>query len=126
MPYIYRWGAWRRWLPLWARRTVHARPIVMFLQRGRRGWSDEDLWGFDHHLAEVIASGLRALADRTHGWPQGEDFPEFEDFQRFLRGIADDLDAWRAEEFSTRSDEYYRAAQQALHRLADHWGSYWD
>lgn len=126
MPYIYRWGAWRRWLPIWLRRTAHARPVVLFIQRGRRGWHDEDLWEFDHHLAKVIATGFRALADRTHGWPQGEAFPEFEDYQRFLRQIADDLDAWRTDDFSIMADDNYRAAQAALHRLADHWGTYWD
>lgn len=126
MPYIYRWRAWRRWLPMWLRRTVYARPVHMFIQRGRRGWSDEDLWGFDHYLAKVIATGFEALADRTHGWPQGDDFPEFEDFQRFLRQIAADLDAWRTDDFSVRSDTNHVEAVKALHRLAEHWGTYWD
>lgn len=124
MPYIYRWGAWRRWLPIWVRRTAHARPVRLFIQRGRRGWSDEDLWSFDIYLAKVMADGFRALADRTHGWPSGQ-FDTFEDYQKFLRKTADVLAYWASPDgFAER--EAFEAAQQAMREVAEYWGTFWD
>src|SRR5258708_7263452 len=38
-------------------------------QRWRRGWSDEDVWGFDTYLASVLAGGLKRLAGHHHGVP---------------------------------------------------------
>lgn len=124
MPYCYRWRAWRRWLPIWSRRTLCARPVLLFWQRGRRGWSDEDLWSFDVYLAKTMASGFRALADRTHGWPSDQ-FDTFEDYQQFLRRIADTLEHWTTVDgFCDRAA--FEAAQQAMREVAEHWGTYWD
>ena len=43
--------------------------IMYFIQRGKRGYSDRDIWGFDHYLAEVIPKGVRHLAKIHHGCP---------------------------------------------------------
>lgn len=126
MPYCYKWSAWRQWLPTWIRRTVHMRKARMFIQRGRRGWSDEDLWQFDHHIGQVIAGGLRQLAATTHGYPQGEEFPEFEVWQAYLTGIADDLDAWTKDPLELHNTEAFERSRAAIRRLAEHYGSYWD
>lgn len=45
------------------------RRVRWFWQRGRRGYSDRDLWSFDHYLSRVIAGGMRQLADGAHGTP---------------------------------------------------------
>lgn len=47
----------------------HLRKIKWFIQRGRRGWSDKDLWGFDSYLTKVISGGLRQLAVISCGCP---------------------------------------------------------
>lgn len=43
--------------------------IKWFIQRGRRGYSDQDLWSFDSYLSEVISSALLDLRDKAHGYP---------------------------------------------------------
>lgn len=127
MPYLYRWRAWRLWGPVWLRRTLRVRGIRAFVQRGRRGWADEDLWQFDHHLGRVISGGLRQMAATTAGWPAGEpEFDSFEDWQRFLVGIADDLDAWVADDSDFMDRGAFERARAAMRRLADQYGSYWD
>lgn len=40
-----------------------------FIQRGRRGYADCDLWSFDTYLADVISKGVIHLRDTTHGYP---------------------------------------------------------
>jgi len=49
--------------------TTIKRSARKFIQRGNRGWSDEDAWSFDHYLAKVIIGGLTQLRDNNHGYP---------------------------------------------------------
>lgn len=35
--------------------------IKWFIQRGKRGWSDSDVWSFDDYLSRVICQGIRKL-----------------------------------------------------------------
>jgi hypothetical protein len=39
------------------------RKIKHFIQRGKRGWSDEDTWDFDSYLCTMIPGALRKLKD---------------------------------------------------------------
>lgn len=41
--------------------------IKWFIQRGKRGYSDRDLWSFDLYLAKIINRGAWQLADEIHG-----------------------------------------------------------
>ncbi len=43
--------------------------VRWFIQRGRRGYADYDIWVFDHYLAKVIAGGVRQLITEMHGHP---------------------------------------------------------
>ena len=45
------------------------RMIRRFLQRGRRGYSDEDLWDLQHYLSCILADALPRLADTGRGYP---------------------------------------------------------
>lgn len=45
------------------------REVKYFFQRGIRGWSDRDIWGFDYFLAGVILNGLVQLRATKHGYP---------------------------------------------------------
>ena len=44
---------------------------IAFFQRGKRGFADKDVWGFDYYLAEVIAGGLKLLRENHGGHPLG-------------------------------------------------------
>lgn len=40
-----------------------------FIQRGKNGYADCDVWGFDNYLSEVIVNGLKDLKSQVHGVP---------------------------------------------------------
>lgn len=42
--------------------------IKHFIQRGRRGFSDEDVWDFGSYLAEIVPPAVRQLK-KGHGCP---------------------------------------------------------
>ena len=62
---------WLRWLIYNAKDVPMDtyRAIKWFIQRGKRGYSDCDVWGFDRHLTEVIIRGLMDLKQQAHGCP---------------------------------------------------------
>ena len=43
--------------------------IKFFIQRGRRGWSDRDVWSLDNYFADVISQGVDHLRKNCHGYP---------------------------------------------------------
>lgn len=47
------------------------REIKWFIQRGKRGYSDRDVWGFYDYLTKVIVGGLKDLKKQVHGSPSG-------------------------------------------------------
>ena len=62
---------WFRWLiynfPDLPKDTY--RNIKWFIQRGKRGYADCDIWGFDDYLSEIIANGIKSLKNQVHGVP---------------------------------------------------------
>jgi hypothetical protein len=44
--------------------------IKYFIQRGRRGWSDEDAWDIDHYLARIIPPMVRRIGKDGMGCPE--------------------------------------------------------
>lgn len=45
------------------------RGIKWFIQRGRRGYSDRDLWGFSSYLSEMLVQALTQLNETKMGYP---------------------------------------------------------
>ena len=43
--------------------------IKYFIQRGKRGYSDRDLWDFDSYLSEILPPALRKLSKQAYGCP---------------------------------------------------------
>ena len=43
--------------------------IKWFIQRGKRGYSDRDVWGFHYYLADVIFNGIKDFKKQVHGVP---------------------------------------------------------
>lgn len=42
-----------------------------FIQRGMRGYSDYDVWGWCHHHSRMMVGVLKQLRQTTHGYPLG-------------------------------------------------------
>lgn len=58
------WAVWAR-VPFtireWIKPSTWYYEARYFIQRGRRGWSDRDVWSLDHYLAKVIAGSVAHL-----------------------------------------------------------------
>jgi hypothetical protein len=97
------------------------------LQRGQRGWSDNDLVRFDHYLASVISSGVRELCERTKGGPEELTVDQW---RAVLTTIAEGFEA--REELSSNPDldeettaALARSASRGWSLLRTHFDSLW-
>lgn len=104
-----------------------------FWQRGKRGYSDRDLWSFDTYLSNVIRDGVRSLNEIKHGWP-GEPLT-FEDWGAILEEISDGMQAhldimnlnydWKNDR--DNAEAALRARRDlSLDHLKTWWGNLWD
>jgi hypothetical protein len=73
--------------------------VKYFIQRGIRGWSDRDVWGFDYYLSDVILGGLKKLKKDKHGCP-------------CLEGFGTDSP-------NDQTDEQFKAMQKEWNRILD-------
>ncbi len=107
------------------------RKIKKFIQRGKRGWSDEDTWDFDSYLSEVISSGCKHLADITISYPTGMGFRKW---KRILNKISKDIVApiefdnsvSNMGNYNQQSKEAYKKQSEALKLLVKHFNDLWD
>lgn len=90
-------------------------------QRAQRGWSDRDVWSFDHYLAGVIAGGLDQLRS-GHSYPC--DLTE-EEWADYLDDTAGALRRYHNDDLMN-DETTHQEAVAALHRLADRFGDLWD
>lgn len=71
------------------------REVRWFIQRGRRGWSDRDMWSMDEYVARVNVEMLARLREIAHGYPsnlsRGDNEPYLtdEDRERIGASIAE-------------------------------------
>ena len=103
--------------------------IKWFYQRGRRGYSDCDLWGFDSFLSEIIAKGCRQLSKEKHGYPYGlteEEWNEalnriafgFEEYDKMM-DHSEGYDKISKEEFNKKLDELFLLLRKYFINLWD-------
>lgn len=78
-------------------------------ERTKYGVSTVDTWGFDSYLLAVLTNGLQKLAAELHGWPAGEEWPTFEDWQEAIQQASDDA-YWCLVTFEELETEAFSAA----------------
>jgi len=61
------------------------RAIRRFWERGRKGFTLEDMWSFDNWLSQTITRGLKEFRANVHGYPS-----EAVTFERWLE-ILDEM-----------------------------------
>lgn len=105
---------WRGWPGI--------RPTRKFIQRGKRGWSDEDVWSFDFYINRVAGEGLRELAKNTHGYPA--DFKDMKEWQEYLNRISAEMLGWSDDTFADKAS--FDRAQGAWFSWAILFGGFWD
>lgn len=64
-------GIWWSIKRVWDWPGKKCREITWFIQRGKRGWADCDVWDFDYYLCDVIIGGITKLRDTGTGLPEG-------------------------------------------------------
>ena len=47
------------------------RKVKWFIERGKNGFAENDVWGFDQYLAKVIFGGMKQLQKNMQGAPTG-------------------------------------------------------
>lgn len=86
------------------------REIKYFIQRGRRGYSDRDTWGFDHYLAEIISGGTKHLSKHLSGYPSSpfskEKYPfnSTKEWKAFLLKISKGFKNYNKEDWGSNKD----------------------
>lgn len=89
-------------------------------QRAEYGFSEEDTFSFDYHLARVIAGGVGRIAERGHGYP--EEMTE-EEWRAILEEIVLGFRLYaQRKPFNDVPPEFDRA----FDLLREWWGHLWD
>ena len=99
------------------------REIRSFLQRGYRGYADNDIWGLDEYLSRVISETTEYLAKNTSSYPDGMTFGNW---KKILRQISKDIqvkDYYKTEKEQLQS---YAKRQEALKLFVKYFNYLWD
>lgn len=101
--------------------------VINVLQRARYGFGYQDLWSYDTYLAKQISKATEDLAEIAHGYPnEFQGAGDLEAWQAWLLQVSRDLDDYADWEKSRASNENYDRGVDAMHRIADKFGSLWD
>lgn len=104
-------------------------------QRLTRSWDDTATWSLDHHLTLTLGNQLKHLAETTHGWPQSETYPQFEDWQKALHkngnylityANKDDIIFTETSYNQQAEEKIIKNAQKALRWVATNLPALWD
>jgi hypothetical protein len=97
-----------------------------FIQRGRRGFSDSDLWSLDSYLAGLLARALPELAKFNNGCPAQlcEDGNVSEGFAQWHAILTEMAEGFA--EFADDHDASRPKIKRSLELLAEWFGDLWD
>ena len=113
------------------------RKVKWFIQRGKRGYADCDLWNFDTYLAKLFKNGLNDFANNATGWPDG-DYETFEEWIDKIREIAaltdyfnsDNIINWDSsltnESWKEAEEQAYVARSVFFDWMKEHFCALWD
>jgi len=111
--------------------------IKSFIQRGRRGWANSDIWDFDCYLADIIAEGTKHLLKSQHGYPgsltQEEWDKKLEEIIWAFEYLRDSCDIWiqDTKRFGSIKAEQQEVknklrAKKGLEVFIEHFQDLWD
>lgn len=106
------------------------REIKYFIQRGRRGYSDRDMWCFDNYLATIIPPVVRHYKGSTTCPPDLYDKGhknEYHKWDEVLEEIAQGFEVAKRECNTLESEEEDLIKfRRAMDLLKKHFFSLWD
>lgn len=119
-----RW--WRQWFNL----KDYYKHIKWFVQRGWRGYSDSDVWGFNYYLATVIANGIRQLSGELNGTPCHMFNKKYEDLEKELNNdMFEEERKVKEKQLSMLHDKIHQRWADILVQIADdfdNWNYFFD
>jgi len=77
--------------------------VKHWFQRANKGYDDTYYWGFDYKLVEIIPPVLKALKEKTHGYPGYDEASTPEGWAEVLDKL---IKGWEAAK-RVCDDEYY-------------------
>ncbi len=97
---------WSRFM--WKMRRLRKLPrdsyfkIKWFIQRGKRGWADVDVWSLDYYFAKVIRDSTLHLEKTDHGHPSNL---TSEEWSLILKTISSGFDDYIKQQYSDDMSE---------------------
>lgn len=90
-------------LRTWDSLVYKIKGIKWFFQRGKKGYSDYDVWGFDSYLCKVIIGGLEQLKNNHCGCPSD-----------LFDADKDDNECWKWVEVLDKIINGFKAAERII------------
>lgn len=94
-----------------------------YYERARYGYSYQDLWGLDWHLANLISKSVSDLEKITHGYP---DPLTFEEWQQVLCDISEGFALLSSNEFYDLTPEQQVKVDRAWELFKKYFRALWD
>lgn len=106
--------------------------IKYFIQRGKRGYSDRDLWGLGYYISWLMTNALTDFEKNMNSYPAKLDDGEWVDIIKDIRaGFKAILDmeelVWvKTEDFNKEYKKLEKIKNKGLRLFAKHVESLWD
>lgn len=115
---------------IWTAPPQKIREIKWFIQRGRRGWAEEDVWNLDYYLEKVISGAVGELAKHHISYPNFGEAKTDKNWTRILKKIAIGFKIVKDAEDNFVSYDKIRKAQkvekESLKLLVKYFHCLWD
>lgn len=119
---------------IWEVPMQKIREAKWFIQRGKKGYSDFDIWSFDSYLCEVLAGGLKKLAEESMGYPGYGEMDTFKKWQNALKlntkRFQDVVDyenfGWENDKDWKKGNILYQELPKAFEFISKWFNSLWD
>lgn len=104
------------------------REIKYFFQRGRRGYSDRDLWDINEYLATIIPPMMRYLKENGTGCPaELIKNNSREKWEEILEDIARGFDEYsNVDKYGLHSEFSKKIMDEGMKLFIEYFGHYWD
>jgi len=106
--------------------------IKSFIQRGKRGWADEDTWDFDDYLTDIIIGGMSHLKKYIHGYPYTKKVRSLREWKRILQKIIKGFKAYKKACDYTKTntkekfDKQMKKFNEGMKLFVKYYGAFWD
>ena len=109
--------------------------IRYFIQRGKRGYSDRDVWNFDCYIADILKGGITDLRDKHSGYPTNLEPDEWDDIlDTMIEGFdyydkedkLMDSEPYNDEVYMKEEPKLRKKLDKSLKLFAKHFQSLWD